>query len=257
MKLGTCAYSYRDLLTKGKMTLIELLDTVRDLGFDGIEWTAYYFPETTKEYLLHIKRETFVRGLDISATAVGGNFIQPTREEREKQIANVKSWIEKSAWMGSTALRVFAGYVTEGMAREDADQMVRDGLAECARLAEKEGVILALENHGGVTADAEGTVRLVKPLNNPWVKLNLDFGNFTGDIYAQYEACAPYAVTTHTKVTVRQGEAREKVDYRKVVRIMRNAGYRGYINIEFEEPEDPIVGVDRFAAYLRGCMEDA
>ncbi|HRS96044.1 MAG TPA: sugar phosphate isomerase/epimerase, partial [Candidatus Latescibacteria bacterium] len=70
MKLGTCAYSYRDLLTKGKMTLIELLDTVRDLGFDGIEWTAYYFPETTKDYLLNIKRETFVRGLDISATAV-------------------------------------------------------------------------------------------------------------------------------------------------------------------------------------------
>jgi sugar phosphate isomerase/epimerase len=134
---------------------------------------------------------------------------------------------------------------------------VLDGLAECAKLAEKEGVILGLENHGGVTGDAEGTIRLVKPLNSPWVKINLDFGNFTGDVYAQYEACAPYAVTTHTKVTVRQGEEREKVDYRKVVRIMRAAGYRGYINIEFEEPEEPIVAVDRFAAYLRGCIEDA
>ena len=53
-------------------------------------------------------------------------------------------------------------------------------------------MILALENHGGLTADAAGTLALVEPFDgNPWVRLNLDFGNFTGDIYGQYEACAP------------------------------------------------------------------
>jgi len=257
MKLATCAYSYRDLLTKGKMTLLEFLDTAAGLGFDGVEWTAYYFPETTKEYLTRIKRETFVRGLDISGTAAGGNFADADPEKRKKQAENVRAWIEKSAWLGSSVLRVFAGGCPEGTKREVAEGWVRDGLAECARLGEKEGVILALENHGGLTADADGTLALVKPLDSPWARLNLDFGNFTGDIYAQYARCAPYAATTHTKVTVRQGDTREKVDYRRVVRIMRQAGYRGYISIEYEEPEPPIEGVDRFAAYLRGCMVDA
>jgi len=119
-------------------------------------------------------------------------------------------------------------------------------------------VILALENHGGLTADAAGTLALVEPFDgNPWVRLNLDFGNFTGDIYGQYEACAPCTATTHTKVTVRQGEGREPIDYRRVVRIMRAAGYNGYISIEYEEKEPPIPAVERFAAYLRGCIVDA
>jgi len=257
MKLATCAYSYRDLLTSGKMTLIQFLDTATGLGFDGVEWTAYYFPETTKEYLMCIKRETFVRGLDISGTACGGNFADGDREKRKKQIEHVKLWIEKSAWLGSSVLRVFAGGCPEGTKRDVAEGWVRDGLAECAKLAEKEGVILALENHGGLTSDAEGTLALVTPLDSAWVRLNLDFGNFTGDIYEQYRKCAPYAATTHTKVTVQQGDRREKLDYRKVVRIMRDAGYRGYISIEYEEKEPPVEGVDRFAAYLRGCLVDA
>ena len=67
MKLATCAYSYRDLLTDGKMTLEGFMDLAAELNFDGIEWTSYYFPETTKSFLTRIKRETFDRGLDISA----------------------------------------------------------------------------------------------------------------------------------------------------------------------------------------------
>ena len=56
MKLGTCAYSYRDLLTSGEMTMIEFLDLAAELNFDGVELTGYYLAEETKEYLslIHI-----------------------------------------------------------------------------------------------------------------------------------------------------------------------------------------------------------
>jgi len=258
MKLGTCAYSYRDLLSAGEMTLIEFLDLTAELNFDGVELTSYYFPEETREFLVDIKRETFVRGLDICATATGGNFADPDEGKRAQQIEHVKGWIEKSAILGSTAMRVFAGGCPDGVERSVAQKWVTDGLAACAPTAEKEGVVLALENHGGLTADAEGTLALIAPFEgNPWVKINLDFGNFTGDIYGQYAACAPHTATTHTKVTVRQGDERELVDYRRVVRLMAEAGYNGYINIEYEEKEPPIPYVERFASYLRGCLVDA
>ena len=258
MKLATCAYSYRDLLTKGKMTLEEFMNLAAELNFDGVEWTAYYFPEETKSFLTNIKRETFIRGLDVSGTATGGNFANPDPEQRKAQIAKVKDWIVKSTWLGSSVLRVFAGVCPEGVERAEAEKWVTDGIAECLPLAEEEGVILALENHGGLTADADGTIALITPFDgNPWIRMNLDFGNFTNDIYAQYEKCAPYAATTHTKVTVRQGETRELVDYRRVVRIMQDAGYKGYISIEYEEKEPPIPYVERFASYLRGCIVDA
>jgi sugar phosphate isomerase/epimerase len=155
-------------------------------------------------------------------------------------------------------MRVFAGPQPEGVALKTARAWVTDGLAECSEVAAQCGVILGLETHGGMTGDADGVLALLKPFkNDPWVGLNLDFGNLTGDVYGQYERLAPCAVTTHVKVTVRQGEGREVLDYRRIMRLMQAAGYRSYMAIEFEEEEDPVVGVDRFAAYLRGCMVDA
>jgi len=261
MKLACCAYSYRQYLTAGEMTLEGFLDTCRDLGFDGVELTQYYFPQETDDYLHRIKRECFVRGLDVSGAAVGGNFAHPDAEARAKQIAHVKDWLPKAARLGAPVLRTFAGPQPDGVDLATARGWVIDGLLECAPIAADCGVALALESHGGLTADADGCLALLGPFaDEPWVGMNLDFGNFRGDVYAQYEACAPLAITTHVKETFRAGQGREDVeliDYRRVVRTMREVGYRGYMAIEYESPGDPMIGVDRFAAYLRGCIEDA
>ena len=258
MKLSCCAYSYRQLLQAGEMTMEGFLDVCASLGMDAVELTQYYFPEETDEYLNHIKREVFLRGLAVSGTAVGGNFANEDAEKRRSQIEHVKDWLVKSSRLGSPVLRVLAGGQPEGVDKETAEGWVKDGLAQCAEVAAQCGVVLGLENHGGLTATAEGVLPLLEPFaDNPWVGLNLDFGNFTGDIYGQYAQCASQTVTTHTKVTVRQGDEREQVDYRKVVAIMCEAGFNGYMAIEYEERDDPVVGVDRFAAYLRGCIVDA
>lgn len=258
MKLASCTYSYRQLLSAGQMTLVGFLDTCRDLGLDGVELTQYYFPKEGDAYLHRIKREAFARGLDVCGAAVGGNFSNADPQKRRAQIEHVKDWLVKSAKLGAPCLRVFAGRQPEDTDLQTARKWVTDGLAECARVAADCGVVLALESHGGLTADAEGCLALLAPFaEEPWVGMNLDFGNFTGDVYEQYALCAPHAVTTHAKVTVRQGNGREQVDYRRVVRIMREAGYEGYLSIEYEDPQEPVAGVDRFAAYLRGCIVDA
>ncbi len=258
MKLSSCSYSYRDLLKNDEMTLESFLDTCADLGLDGVELTQYYFPEETVGYLNHIKREAFARGLEVAGAAVGGNFINADADARRDQIDHVKDWLEKASRLGAPVLRVFAGGQPDGVDYAECENWVQEGLAECAVTAARHGVVLGLENHGGVTATADGVLGLLAPFEgNPWVGLNLDFGNFTGDIYDQYKRCAPWTVTTHAKVTCRQGDERQQIDYRKVVGIMREAGYAGYLSIEFEEREDPMEGVSRFAAYLRGCLVDA
>ncbi len=258
MKLSCCAYSYRELLTGGRMTMESFLDVCVELGFDGVELTQYYFPEESDQYLNHLKREAFTRGLEVTGTAVGGNFSNADAAGRQKQIEHVNDWLVKSAKLGSPVMRVFAGGQPDGVDEGTARGWVQEGLRQCAEVGAQCGVILGLETHGGLTATAAGTLALMEPfVDDPWVGINLDFGNLTGDIYAEYAACAPQVVTTHAKLTVRQGEERELVDYRRVVRIMREVGYRGPLAIEYEEPGDPLVGVDRFAAYLRGCLTDA
>ncbi|HZT43766.1 MAG TPA: sugar phosphate isomerase/epimerase family protein [Chthonomonadaceae bacterium] len=254
MRLSCCAYSYRQALQGGQMTLFDFLRVCRDLDMDGVELTAYYFPTTERDYLESVKQEARSLGLAVSGTAVGSDFAQPDAEKRREHVAMTKAWIEHSVTLGAPTLRVFAGGVREGQSEEEAFGNVVACLQECAGPAAERGIKLALENHGGLTATAEGTLRLLQAVDRPAVGLNLDFGNFTGDIYAQFAACAPYAVATHAKKSARSASGPVPVDYRQVGRIMDAAGYRGFLAIEYEEEEPAETGVPVFASELRAIF---
>ena len=71
MKVGSTAYSYRKYLSSGEMTLEGFLDKAVEIGLDCVDLTSYYFPKTDDEYLNHIKKYAYLKGLDITGTAVG------------------------------------------------------------------------------------------------------------------------------------------------------------------------------------------
>ena len=258
MRLSCCAYSYRQALQGGTMTLPEFLKVCRHAGFDGVELTSYYFPTTERAFLNEIKLRAHREGLAVSGTAVGSDFAQPDGVKRRAHITMTKEWIERSVILGAPTLRVFAGGVREGQSELEAFDNVVASLQECAELAQREGVLLALENHGGLTGTADGTLRLLRAVDSPALGLNLDFGNFHGDIYGQFAACAPHAVATHVKPTATltpgHPETHERVDYRRVRVLMESAGYRGFFAIEYEEEESAETAVPRFAVELRAAL---
>lgn len=258
MKLSCCAYSYRQALQAGTMTLPDFLRVCRATGFDGVELTAYYFPTTERAFLNEIKLQAHREGLAISGTAVGSDFAQPDAARRQTHVTMTKEWIERSVILGAPTLRVFAGGIRDGQSEADGFENVVACLQECAETAQQQGVLLALENHGGLTANAEGTLRLLSAVNSPALGLNLDFGNFHGDIYGQFELCAPYAVATHVKptatITPGHPETRERIDYRRVDNILASAGYRGFLAMEYEEEVPAEEAVPRFAAELRKAL---
>ncbi|HZO91123.1 MAG TPA: sugar phosphate isomerase/epimerase family protein, partial [Chthonomonadaceae bacterium] len=239
-------------------TLPDFLRVCREIGFDGVELTAYYFPTTGRGFLNEIKQRAHREGLAISGTAIGTDFAQPDADKRREHVAMAKAWIDHSVALGAPTMRVFAGAVREGESPEQTFQNVVECLRECAEYAHERGVLLALENHGGLTATADGTLRLLQAVAHPALGLNLDFGNFSGDIYGQFAACAPYAVATHAKPRS-EGQVRGErvtVDYARVRQIMEAVGYRGFLAIEYEEEEPAETGVPRFAAELRAALRD-
>lgn len=254
MKLGCCAYSYRDSLVKGELTLEGFIAACAEMGLEGVELTAYYFPSTEEEYLRHLKRECFKAGLHIAATAIGSHFTQADAGKRREQVAMAKDWIDHSVILGAPCLRVFAGPVPEGHTEDEAVRWAVECLQECVEYGCRRGVVVALENHGGITATAAQVDRLVHAVNHPWFGINLDFGNYRTP-YEEYACSAPYTVTTHAKVSYRtlSGET-ARVDYARALPIVAAAGYRGYINIEYEEPEDPRIGVPAFVEELRQLL---
>ncbi len=256
MKLSCAGYTFHSYFHEKGLLLHEYLDVCADMGLDGVELTQYYFPETSRPYLNGLKRHMHRRGMVVAGAAIGGAFCQADPEARRKHVAFAKEWLEISCQLGAPVLRVFAGPAPEGHTEEEAAEWAVAGIRECAEKAAEVGVMIGLENHGGITGTAEGLLRLLHGVGSDWVGALLDFGNFSKDPYREFELIAPHAVMTHAKPTSDFAGTRGEVDYRRVKQIMDQAGYHGFLSIEYEEPgKDAMIEVPRFAAYLKGVQE--
>jgi sugar phosphate isomerase/epimerase len=243
-KFSLAAYSYRDLLSgmNPKLTMNDFVADCAKFGLEGTELTSYYFPKNvTHDYLHLLAAQCFRLGLDVSGTAIGNDFGHPAGEKRLKEIAATKQWIDFAAVLGAPVIRIFAGHEQPGSTPAQAHSLMVSAIEECCEYAGKHGIYLALENHGGPTATAEGLLSFVRDVNSPWFGVNLDSGNFaSADVYGDLAKIAPYAVNAQVKVVV-TNDKKEKspMDFKKLAAIMREAHYRGYIVLEFEEKGDP------------------
>ncbi len=267
MKLSLAAYSFNKYLPSNraaaksppKMTLEQFVDFCAMLDIEGTELTSYYFPkDITPAYLNALKAQTHRLGLDISGTAIGNDFCVTDDAEREKQLKLCRDWIDYSAALGAPVIRIFAGKVAKGDTEEKAVERCVAGIEKSLEYAAEKGVALALENHGGITATPEQLLRIVKAVKpSPWFGINFDSGNFrTADPYADLEKIAPYAINAQVKVAVTRGESakKEPADLAKVVSILKAARYRGFLALEYEEPEDPWEKIPGLITTLRGLI---
>ncbi len=267
LRLGLAAYSFRQffLWNRGRqqqladpnrmLSLDTFLAMAADWGCDGAELTSYFFdPKTSDTDIVTLRQAAFTRGLAISGSAVGNNFAIPPGPQRNAEIKLVKEWIDRTALLSATHLRVFAGPIANGGSEDEAQKNCVAALEECCDYASTRGVMLGLENHGGIVATADALLDVVRSVQSPWLGINLDTGNFhSADPYADLARCAPYAINVQYKVAIRRRpkDPAEPADPGRVISILRDAGYQGFVSLEYEEDEDPFVAVPRHLAELR------
>jgi sugar phosphate isomerase/epimerase len=260
MKLSCAAYSYRRFLAgpEKNMDLDGFVEACAAAGFDGVELTAYYFPDPiTDEYLHHIKRKCYLLGLDISGTGHRNDFCRPPGPERDRDIAHVKAWIDYAAIMGAPYCRIFAGGVPKDATYEQALAWCIECIEQVSEYGGKRGVMVGLETHGGLTSTAEQTLRIVGGVKSDWFGLNLDIANLRAeDPYAEAEKLARHAIAVHLKTEVNPaGKSKQPMDFRRVIGIFRAINYRGYLTLEYEANEDPREAVPRCAKVLQGLLQ--
>jgi sugar phosphate isomerase/epimerase len=259
LKLSVAAYSYRQFLggKAPRMDLFDFVNLAADMALDAVELTSYYFPtDVDNDYLHRLKQHAFLVGLDVSGTSVGNDFCVPPGPERDKQLALVRTWIDHAAELDAPVIRIFAGRVAKGDTEEVAVARAIEGIKAALPYAAERGVMLALENHGGITATPEQFLTLVKAIDHPNFGVNLDTGNFrTSDPYADLGRIAPYAVNVQVKTEISPGgKSKEEADLARLVNILREARYSGYVVLEYEAGEDPMSAVPRHIKTLRGLI---
>jgi len=266
LQLSLAAYSFRDYFkdsnnqhntssdTAKRIDLFQFIDYCAEHGCQGTELTSYYFPrDISDQFLIQIKRHAFLRGIAISGTAVGNTFTDPDGAKRGREIASVKQWVDHAAVMGAPHIRIFAGSAPAGMSRDQAVRLCIPAIEECCDYAGGKGTFLGLENHGGIVSTAEEILEIIHAVKSPWFGINLDTGNFhTDDPYADLVKIAPYAVNVQMKGEVRpKGKGDEPADLSRLVKILRDANYQGYVALEYESKEDPWTAVPRLLKQMK------
>jgi len=258
------------------LTMFDLLDFCADHGLDGIDATSYYFPNypdaPPDSYLYDFKKRACQLGVAIVGTGTRNYFITTDKALRDNGVKHIKMWVEIASRLGAPVLRVFADDLTRNepwkkaipdKPHEEVQKWVADCLHQCAEHGEKNGVIIGVQNHGDFNGSAAEFLQLIKMVDSEWCAPTLDTGYFnTPDPYVDIAAVAPYAINWTVKQSVFDGGyGTTPIDLDRILGIVRDAGYRGYLPIETlaqkGQPKDPFKTVPEYLKRLRAVIAKA
>jgi len=258
MKTSCSSWSYHRTIAAGKMDQMSWLDECASLGLDGVELLGVHFPSTDIEYLNKLKKACADRFLTIAMVSAGGHLTVADDEKRRQEVKEIAGWVDVAVQLGAPRVRFFAGSGPELAAGgQELYEKVRRAMGEVASIGQAAGVVMALENHGKTTA--EQVLALLADVDSPYLKLTLDTGNFppTSQVgpntYQAIAQAAPHASIVHAKFFSVGADGRDAdFDWGKIHTILADAGFRGFLSVEYEgeDADEPAV-MRRIAPYLK------
>jgi L-ribulose-5-phosphate 3-epimerase len=272
-RIAVSTYSYWHFRTE-RYPIEKVIDHAALLGFDGVEILHRQMSGESPSYLNALKKQAFNRGLDLVMLSIHQGFVYPDKAERRKNVEHTERCIDLAAQLGIPAIRLNSGRWNtvksfddlmkvkgnepplSGYNNEDAMNWCVESIRECLPKAEKAGVVLALENHWGLTTSVDMLLRIWKEVNSPWLGINLDTGNFPGEPYADFAKVAPHATIVQAKTYYGGGEWYTlDLDYKKMAGMLRAANFTGYVSLEMEGKEPPETAVPKSLALLRSAFD--
>jgi sugar phosphate isomerase/epimerase len=269
-RIGVSSYSFWGFRRQELRSLDSNLEHAARMGFDGLEILQRQFENTDRATLQKVKRHAFVLGLDLMGYSTHQGFLSPDKEKRQKNIDHTLDCLEQAYQLGIPTMRVNSGTwgtsknfddlmakrgieePLKGYTEKDAYEWVIDAYAKLVPEAAKRGVIMGLENHWGLGVTPEGIKRVVNAINSPWLQVTLDTGNFLEEPYDRLAQLAPQTVLMQTKTYHGGGRWYTlDLDYARIAKIMKDAGFKGYVSLEFEGKEDPLTAIPKSLAMLR------
>ncbi|MGE3310759.1 MAG: sugar phosphate isomerase/epimerase family protein [Limisphaerales bacterium] len=283
IKFGISTYSYWHFRTE-KVSVESVISSAANLGAEGVDILHRQMDIPEREpltaehraYLQRLKRHAFRQGIDLICLSIHQDFVDPDPEVLSRQVDHTLKCIEIAYELGIPCIRLNSGRwntipsfddlmkargvepVLPGHTEDDGFRWCQQCIERCLPKAESCGVLLALENHWGLTNTPEGLLRLVNSVRSPWLGALMDTGNFLEDPYDKLAAIAPKTVFVQAKTYPGGGEWYTlDLDYRRISRLLDDAGYVGYVSLEMEGKEPPATAVPKSLAMLQKAFRRA
>ncbi len=248
-----CAYSYGDYLKSGKMTMEDFIRKAVELDIDGVDLTTYWFKSTEPDYLLSLRHLAFKLGVVFSGIAIRNSLCYAEPEKRAQQVEEIKKWVDATDILGTSQIRVFGGKVPNGASDAQGIDWVVETLKPACDYAAKKGVTLAIETHHEITEKAANVVEILRRVDSPYAGVTLDISNWLEEPYGQIETLVPYATNTHIRDFY--GPPPRPLDLDRVWQIFAKAGYKGFMTVEYESPEDQMTGVPKLVDKVKALCK--
>jgi sugar phosphate isomerase/epimerase len=242
-KISVAEYSLHNMLGKGELDPRDYAPFCKkNFEVDAVEYWNGPFADKAKDeaYMgeMHSKAvDAGVRELLIMIDGEG-QLGAPDEAERVQAVENHYKWVEAAKKMGCHSIRVNAA--SRG-SRDEQQKLAADGLRRLSEFADMHGLNVIVENHGGLSSDGSWLASVIKDVGLPNCGTLPDFGNFRisrGEEYDRYkgvEEMMPYAKAVSAKSHDFDEEGNEtSTDYLRMMKIVLDAGYRGYVGIEYE-----------------------
>ncbi|MDP6381188.1 MAG: sugar phosphate isomerase/epimerase family protein [Phycisphaerae bacterium] len=272
MQTAICHYSFHRRYKSENWTPDRVGEEIKALGVKGIDFLVSLLGSLDgAETILPAAVKN--HGLILTGLSLSNNFNRDDAAELAADIEAVKEQIRLAATLGAPVARIFGGHLSPELradpdAKAAAFQKIVDGLGAVVGEAENSGVVLAIENHGGLPCTAEEQVSVIETIGSDFLKATIDIGNYMAcgqeaDVATRIAAkhCAYVHFKDFKKVpdaskpwgwgiepcTVGEGD----VDARACIEALVKVGYEGTIALEYEGTEDEVTGVPKSTEFMK------
>lgn len=265
--ISLAEWSYHDALQKGRMLHVDFAKVAKEThGIDAVEYVNSFFKGKVRdaEYVSDLKKRASDLGVKILLIMCDGegDLGHADKAKRAEALENHRKWLEAARELGCHSIRVNAG--GSGTPEEHMAQAA-DGLRALCVLADPLGLNVIVENHGGLSSNGAWLASVMKKTDHPRVGTLPDFGNFTiseGKTYDRYVGVTelmPFAKAVSAKSHDFDEKGEEtSTDYAKMMKIVLDAGYRGYVGVEYEgsrlSEKDGVDATKRLLERVRGAL---
>jgi sugar phosphate isomerase/epimerase len=247
-KISLAEWSLHRALFGKKLDHLDFPRTAKqDYGIEAIELVNQFMMKKAQdqEYLTEFKKRADTEGVKILLIMCDGEGAlgDPDSAKRKQAVENHYKWADAARYFGGHSIRVNADAKGQGTF-EEQQKRAADGLRSLSEYCAKKGLNCIVENHGGLSSNGEWLAGVMRMVNLPNCGTLPDFGNFTEyDRYKGVTEMMPFAKAVSAKSHDFDDKGNcVETDYRRMAKIVLNAGYHGHFGIEYEgsklqEPE--------------------